>query len=421
MIFRHVVITVVTAAALGCSGSNRDAVPTSPTGPSLLAPPLGIGGGVSRPATVTFPARPDTLDFRQQLETKYATGLRRPVTQTIVDMEGEATWIGEYDRYRVNGCDHDTATRNVMTQIDGGAPPQVCAIRFFPENAIYPAREQVVDFRRQLGSKYQSLGRTAQSAVDPEGAAIWIAEYLRYRTSGCDHATAVQNVMTQVDGNPAPASCVVACAYYTETPMSVPAAGGTFSAHLRRTSGSCDWVAQSEASWIRMTPPITGTDRSSASYLVEANSTGAGRTGWIRFVYAGGITYLQVDQGSLLYNIAFQLFDPAVSTTTATTECQVRTTSTICTLTATVNPAAPAGTTYDWRVEYPYGGTKVKTQAGALPTFSFTESCGTSADGGSPIPLTVKLTVRDAAGNSATLNSGQGSQPALQLRTFSCQ
>ena len=401
-----------------CSETPRRSLVDTPTGPSAVGMSPAAGGGVSRRTTVPFPPRPDTLDFRRQLETKYASGLGRPVTTTFVDMEGEATWIGEYDRYRVNGCDHDTATRNVMTQIDGGAPAQVCAVRFFPETAIYPSRDHVVDFRRQLGTKYQAMGRTAQSAVDPEGAAIWIAEYLRYRTSGCEHAAAVANVMTQVDGHPAPGSCVTACAYNLETPVSVPASGGTFTVQLFRTSGTCDWVAQSEVPWITLNAPIAGSDRSSVSYTVGANTDSA-RSGTVRFVYPGGISYLQVDQGSLMYQIAFQLFDPAASTT-ATTECRIVTTSTICTLTATINPPAPAGTTYDWHVEYAYGGTKVKTQAGTLPTFSFTESCGVSAAGGSAIPLSVRLTVSDTAGNFATLNSGQANQPKLQLRTFSC-
>ena len=415
---RKALVFVALVCGASCSEPSRRTLVDTPTGPTVAATSQPAWGGGSRRATVFFPERADALDFRRQLETKYASGLGRPVTSTTVDMEGEATWIGEYDRYRVNGCDHDTATRNVMTQIDGFEAPQICAFRFFPETAIYPSREHVVDFRRQLGTKYQAMGRTAQSAVDAEGAAIWLAEYLRYRTSGCDHATAVQNVMTQVDGRPAPGSCVTACAYNLDTPVSLPSSGGTFTVQLFRTSGTCDWVAQSEVPWITLNAPIAGSDRGSVSYNVGTN-TGSARSGSIRFVYPGGISYLQVEQGSLMYQIAFQLFDPATSTT-ATTECRIVTTSSLCTLTATINPPAPAGTTYDWRVEYAYGGTKVKTQTGTLPTFSFTESCGVSPAGGSAIPLAVRLTVSDSVGNSATLNSGQGNQPKLQLRTFSC-
>ena len=119
------------------------------------------------------------------------------------------------------------------------------------------------------------MGRSAQSAVDPDGAAIWLGEYYRYRTSGCDHATATQKVMTQIDGGAAPATCAVQCAYNMETPFSVSGNGGTYTAHLLRTSGSCDWLALTDTPWIRLNPPITGTDRGSLSYTVAANTGGS--------------------------------------------------------------------------------------------------------------------------------------------------
>jgi hypothetical protein len=36
------------------------------------------------------------------------------------------------------------------------------------------------------------------------------------------------------------------------------------------------------------------------------------------------------------------------------------------------------------------------------------------------VPISVKLTVTDTLGNTATLYSGKGSQPALQLKTSPC-
>jgi hypothetical protein len=418
MSIRHILtVLALPIVAAACSQKLEERLNATPTGPSV-AVPGEPGGGVSRPAVVDFPPRPEALDFRMQLETKYASMGRRPA-QTFVDMEGEATWIGEYDRYRVNGCDHDTATQRALAQIDGAAAGQVCAIRFFPETAIYPPRDQVVDFRRQLGSKYQAMGRSAQSAVDQEGAAIWIAEYLRYRTSGCDHPTAVQKTLTQVDGNPAPPTCLVQCAYRVSTPVSPPAAGGTFVAEMVRTSGSCDWLADSETPWITLSRPITGSDRGTLTYNVAANTAGP-RSGTIRFNYPGGAAFLEVNQGSTSVTIGFQLFDPATSTS-PTTECRIRANQTICTVTA-VSAVLPAPiATYDWRVEYAYGGSKVRTQVGASSSFSFSESCGASAPDGSVIPLSVRLTATDTAGNSATVFSAQGAQPALQLRTFNCQ
>ena len=417
MTFRSIAsICALALSVAGCSQEQRATAPlAAPSAVTLGAPGAG---GVPGPALIGFPARTDTVDFRTQLENKYLAMGRRP-SQTIVDMEGEAAWVGEYYRYRVNGCDHDTATQRALAQVDGAAPAQVCSILQFPETAVYPPRDHVVDFRRQLGAKYQSMGRTAQSAVDPDGAAIWIAEYLRYRTSGCDHATAVQKTMTQIDGNPAPETCLVQCAYYVSTPASVPGVGGTFAVELRRTSGSCEWLALSESPWITLSRPITGGDRSVLTYNVAAN-TGAGRSGWIRFVYPGGISYLEVRQGAPSGVIGFQFFDPATSINPVT-ECAIRTTSTICTLTAVNAGTATTIATYDWRVEYAYGGTKVRTQASASASFSFTESCGVSPAEGAVIPITVRLIATDTSGSSTTLVSGQAGQPALQLRTFNCQ
>lgn len=389
---------------------------TSPTPVTAMA--TGGGGGVSGPMLVGFPSRSDTVDFRNQLEQKYLSMGRRAVP-TDVDPEGEATWIGEYDRYRVNGCDHNTASQRALAQVDGTAPQPVCSLLQFPETATYPPRDHVVDFRRQLGDKYRAMGRTAQSAVDAEGAAIWIAEYLRYRTSGCDHATAVQNVLTQIDGNPAPSSCLQQCGYSVNSPAAVGSEGGTFTAEMRRTSGSCEWAAVSEVPWITLARPITGGDRGRITYNVAPNTTGAPRTGWIRAVYPGDVEYLEVNQGTPINVIGFQFFDPGTSTT-ATTECKLRVPSTICTLQAVTSALTTTITTYDWRVEYAYGGTKVRTQTGPQPSFTFTESCGSSPAEGAVIPMTVRLIVSDAAGNSRTIFSGQSEQPALQLRSFSC-
>jgi hypothetical protein len=418
MVGRQSIAIFLAAIVAGCAHDRGDSVAALPTSPSAVVEAPRGGDFVSRREVVGFPARGDGVQFRAELESKYVSMGRGP-SQVYVDAEGEAIWIGEYDRYRVNGCDHDTATQRTLAQIDGAAPGQVCSLLAFPENAVYPPRDHVVDFRRQLGAKYQAMGRTAQSAVDPDGAAIWLAEYYRYRTSGCDHATASQRTMTQIDGQPAPATCVVACAYNMTTPVSHPGIGGTFTSDLRRTSGTCDWVARTDDTWITLNGPLFGTDRTVFTYTVAANSGGP-REGSIRFVYAGGISYLNIRQGAPQYSLSFLLFDPAVSSTTPATECLLKTTSTICTLTAVTATLPNSVTSYDWRVEYAYGGTKVRTQVGALPSFSFSESCGASAPDGSPILMRVTLKATDAAGNSATIYSGEGTQPPLQLRSFNC-
>ena len=386
-----------------------------PSAPSPLTASVPGGGGVVRPAVVAFPPRADGIDFRAQLENQYR-GMGRSPAEAYVDQEGDAVWIGEYYRYRVNGCDHDTAMQYVRLQIDTGLAPPICAIGFFPETAIYPPREQSADFRRQLGKKYQSMGRSSQSAVDADGIGIWMAEYFRYTTSGCDHATAAQKVLTQVDGNLAPESCLGQCVYRAAA-VSVSAAGGTFRAEPERTSGSCDWLAESEVPWINLSRPVIGGNRSPLTYTVQPNPD-APRRGSIRISYPGGQTALDVDQSSPSYNLAFEFFDPARSTA-AVTECQIRSKTTICTL----NPVATLPSVivnYDWRVEYVYDGSRVRTQVGPLSTMSFAESCGILPGANVVVPISVRVIATDAAGNTATIYSGQGAQPALQLRAFAC-
>jgi hypothetical protein len=71
-----------------------------------------------------FPARNESLDFRQRLEGKYRDGLRRNASATSVDIEGDVVWTQEYLRYRLGRCSHQQAVDRVMGQIDGfGAPP----------------------------------------------------------------------------------------------------------------------------------------------------------------------------------------------------------------------------------------------------------------------------------------------------------
>ena len=175
----------------------------------------------------------------------------------------------------------------------------------------------------------------------------------------------VQKTLAQVDGVPASESCLVTCVYrLAASSLAVPSTGGTFSIDVERTSGSCSYVAFSEHDWITMTPPLTGSGRVRQGFTVVSNSADA-RTGYIRFQYPGGAAYLEVNQGSFT-PLSFQFFD-LPTTTNPTTECNIRSTATTCTLTATT-PTPVAGAIYDWRVEYAYNGSKVKTQTSASPS-----------------------------------------------------
>jgi hypothetical protein len=170
--------------------------------------PTGGGGGGTGDATVSFPPREESLDFRTALEAKYRDSLRRSRSSTAVDNEGDVVWTQEYLRYRVNQCSHAVAIANVLTQIAGNAGPAVCGLTPGGQ-MLFPPRNESLDFRNQLEAEYRDvLHRSGSStSVDIEGDIVWTQEYLRYRVNGCGHAVAVQDVLLQIDGFAAPPVC----------------------------------------------------------------------------------------------------------------------------------------------------------------------------------------------------------------------
>src|SRR5688572_31129738 len=408
----------------GCSRDPERSSATSPTtlsAPepgSLLGPTSVAPGGISGKFDVAFPPRDDSFDFRNQLEAKYQTGLGRAPAPTFVDREGEVVWTQEYMRYRVNGCDHGSATQRVMAQIDGQPAGQVCGAP--PDGLIaFPPRTDAFDFRRQLESKYQLFGRGAgPSSVDADGGVVWTQEYLRYRVNQCDHATAVQKVFSQIDGGAVSATCFVAPCMFTVSPATanVPGVGGTFTAIVNKASGDCTYSAESLSSFVSLVSGITGSDTATTlTYSVEP-STGSPRTGLIRIRWTNNSTLFEINQASS--TASFTLTDPQNSTAPTTT-CLIRTTSTPCVLTATGPVTGTA--TYSWVVTYDYGGLVSHSQSGTSPTFTFNQTCGGSGStvGGTEATLNVTLTVTDANGTT-TVQSGSGGQPPLIIKFFTC-
>ncbi len=260
----------------GCSRNPEQTLAASPTAPSaavpgsLLGPTSVAPGGVSGKFDVSFPARNESFDFRNQLEVKYQTGLGRSAAATFVDREGEVVWTQEYIRYRVNGCDHGSATQRVMAQIDGNPAGQVCGAP--PDGLVaFPPRTDSFDFRRQLESRYQQFARGAsQSTVDAEGGVIWTQEYLRYRVNQCDHPTSVQKVFSQIDGGGVSPTCFVPPCVFTVAPttQNVPAAGGTFTAVVTKTSGGdCTFAAESLGSFVSLVSGTSGTAETTTADL----------------------------------------------------------------------------------------------------------------------------------------------------------
>jgi len=408
----------------GCSRNPERSSAASPTGPSAAAPGSLLGptsvapGGISGKFDVSFPPRNESFDFRNQLETKYQTGLGRAVAPTYVDREGEVVWTQEYMRYRTNGCDHGSATQRVMAQIDGQPAGQVCGAP--PDGLIaFPPRTDSFDFRRQLESKYQQLGRGfSQSAVDPEGGVVWTQEYLRYRVNQCDHPTAVQKVFSQIDGGGVAPTCFVPPCIFTVAPtiQTVPAAGGTFTAVVTKTSGDCTYFAESLGSFVSVVGGSGGSNPTTTmTYTVEPNPGGA-RSTLIRVRWTNNSTLLEINQEA--NTTAFRMTDPNNGPGEATT-CLIRTTATPCVFAAT--GSVTGTTTYAWNVSYEYGTTIVHNQSGTSPNFSFTQTCGGpgSTASGVETTLNVTLTVTDSNG-TITVQSGSGGQPPLLIKFFSC-
>ena len=422
----HTVIAVVLlAAAVACSSPDR-ARSMSPTAPSAASTP-GMGpmglGGISGPMDVLFPSRADSFEFRNQLEAKYQNGLGRSASSTYVDREGEVVWVQEYIRYRVNGCDHETAVARVMAQIDGGAPGGICA-----ENRDFliqfPPRDQTMDFRRRLETKYQQMGRGLQQTfVDMEGSVIWTQEYLRYRVNECDHASATQKVMAQIDGGAVSATCVPECRYRVSPPdRELSGAQQNNSFDFIGEPGGCAWTAGSDASWLTFSSALTsGNNSVTIPYTVTQNVSGGPRQGRIRFAWPGGGASHTVYQAGNAIISSFTMTDPFRGGNNPTTECHFRSTATPCTFTATSN--LPGGNyVYTWTANYFYGTQKTTTQTGASNQFTITDACGgTGATAtGDAGDLNVTVTITDSAGNSQTITSGEGAQSALRIVKFTC-
>ena len=422
-----VAVCARTLALSACSGSDRRTVASTPTTPTDLAAMTPGGTGVSGPTAMPSPARNETVDFRNQLETKYQSGLNRSASITAVDREGEVIWIQEYIRYRVSGCDHGTAVQRVMTQIDGGAAGADCGATPTGTAAVtFSSRADVVTFRQLLETRYLQMNRSLVSTfVDAEGAAIWTSEYLRYRTNDCDHASAVQKVLTQVDGNAAPATCVpvfAACSYrFAQGGQNVPSAGGDFFVDIHKLAGTgaCTWtVTNLASSFVSQVTPTTGDGFGKVTFRVARNDS-ASRTGNLRFSYEGGSITHEVAQAGSPYTVFFNMVDGNRSSG-ATTQCEVRGTATPCTFTA--NADLPGALTYSWRLVYSYGIDKTITQSSSSNAFVLTEGCGgaNSTTEGFDVDLSVTMTVRNDRGEEATVRSGEGSQPTLRLKTYRC-
>jgi len=276
-----------------------------------------------------------------------------------------------------------------------------------------------LDFRRQLESKYQQMGRGfSQSAVDAEGGVVWTQEYLRYRVNACDHPTSVQKVFSQIDGGGVAPTCYVPPCIFTvaPTPQSVPAGGGTFSAVVTKTSGDCIYSAESLDPSVSIVSGGSGnaTDTATTMTYTVAPNPGGPRYMLIRVRWTNNSTLLEINQEA--NTVSFGMTDPSTGPGETGT-CLIKSTSTPCVFTARGSFTASA--TFAWTVSYQYGGGI--THSGTGQNFSFTQTCGGpgSTASGAETPLNVTLTVTDSNG-TITVQSGTGGQPPLLIKFFTC-
>ena len=177
---------------------------------------------------------------------------------------------------------------------------------------VFPPRTDSLNFRQQLESRYQQFGRGfSQSTVDAEGGVVWTQEYLRYRVNQCDHPTSVQKVFSQIDGGGVSPTCFVPPCIFTVTPttQNVPAAGGTFTAVVTRTSGeNCTFGAESLGYFVSLVSGTSGSDATTTLTYTVAPNPGGARSTQIRVRWTNNSTLLEINQAG--DHLAFTMTDP---------------------------------------------------------------------------------------------------------------
>ena len=81
----------------------------------------------------------------------------------------------------------------------------------------------------------------------------------------------------------------------SSTTQSATAEGGASSINVTRTSGTCGWTAQADASWITLSNNA-GSDTAALGYSVAANTSTDSRTGRITVNWTGGSSQVTVTQ-----------------------------------------------------------------------------------------------------------------------------
>ena len=233
-----------------CGSDHTPTAPSQSAQTNVLARPIDSGGaraamystpGVIGPSVIGFPPRNEPNVFFQDLNVLYRDVLRRTQSApTYVDPEGENVWLTEYFRFYLNGCSHDQAVTRTLNEITSGAVESVCGA----ETPTFPPRDLPNAFQLRLELTYRDVLRRPQglSFVDSEGANVWLAEYLRFRVSGCGHADAENKVFAEIRGSGNQSTCAPApTPAPTPTPTPPPSGGAAIRYDTNSTTCRC-WI-----------------------------------------------------------------------------------------------------------------------------------------------------------------------------------
>ena len=282
--------------------------------------------------------------------------------------------------------------------------------------------------RRTLETKYQQMGRgLSSSAVDQEGAAIWITEYLRYRTNGCDHAEREAKVFTQIDGGPVPPTCFVPVQLRSAVPACINT-GATSSTqgfevrpvtrrpelHMDGAEQRClAELCQRALARLRVLRYLPTTSRRTAAAIAPGSSTSPGRAARARY---------QVNQAGTPF-VASLHDGRSVPIAGSNRRMSAGSGARARRVISRPPPTCRAGSLHlsTGRPVTSTGRRRRSRRSGTLECLlSFSDACGGagSAPKGTPADLIVTLTITDSLGNSVTIRSR--GQPPLRVRLFSC-
>jgi hypothetical protein len=223
-------------------------------------------------------------------------------------------------------------------------------------------------------------------------------------------------VLTQIDGNPPPPVCFVPpCVYVADVnPIRASGFAETHRIIMTRKSGTCDWQASTNDSWITLRETGGGPD-GPLNFSLAQNTGAAARTGVIHIRFGDGSLDVLVNQPGGASLIKLDLYDSNRSTGPVpdcyivfpTQQCQVGTTSFL-----------PTGiSNYEWKAEYSYGDVaKTATQGGINPVFTIQESCGGAGSTTTGAESDLKITLQATDFNGAVTTVTQ----TFKIRFFTC-